>query len=68
MMSKEFERIIKEGDRFTLKYCGREYPYVVKNVNGIGYLIHDSETPLGVPLNAIAVDHMKDFDFTKVED
>lgn len=67
MKNKHF----KVEDRFLLYYCGKKYPYVVKEINGNLYLVHDSKTPLGTPLTSISVEEYEDYDkeygFTKVE-
>lgn len=56
---------ISVGDRYVLHYCGSEYPYEVKDVNGDLFLIHDSDTPLGVPLTSIPVEEINDYDFER---
>ena len=65
------KRQLKVGDKFLLNYCGRKYPYVVKEINGNLYLVQDSPTPLGTPLTSIPVEEYEDYDkeygFTKVE-
>lgn len=54
---------IKAGDKLTLHYYGKQYPYEAKETpNGI-VLVHDSTTPLGPPLGALPVEDMGEYDF-----
>lgn len=62
----------KEGKRYILHYCGKDYQYVVKSINDNLYLMHDSLTPLGVPLTSIPIEeyeiYNKEYGFVKITD
>lgn len=68
-MSKD-KKMPKLGERYYLHYCGKNYPYKVSKINDKVYLIHESRTPLGVPLTSIPIEEFKDYDkeygFTKI--
>lgn len=56
---------IQDGDRYILKYCGREHEYIAKETpNGI-VLVHNSSTPLGTPMDAIPFSRINDYDFRR---
>ncbi len=58
---------VKDGDRYELDYLGQIFPYVAKEtLNGI-VLVHDSDTPLGYPLEAIPLSDIGDYKFERVE-
>lgn len=55
----------KENDRYTLHYFGKKFPYIVKYIDGEPYLLHDSDTPLGVPMTTIPASRIGEYKFTK---
>lgn len=58
---------VKDGDRYELDYLGQRFPYVTKDTpNGI-VLVHDSDTPLDVPLGAILLSEIGGYKFERVE-
>lgn len=70
---KEYESLsylnnVKIGDRFILHYTGRKYPYEArKSATGDEIvLVNIDPVPLGVPLNAVSVYDMADYDFERV--
>lgn len=57
---------VKDGDRYEFDYLGQKFPYVAKDTpNGI-VLVHDSDTPLGVPLGAIPLSDIESYKFERV--
>ena len=64
------EQNIKIGDKFILNYLGRKYPYEAKK-SAIGkeiVLIGTDPLPFGVPLNALPVTEMEEYNFERVSD
>ena len=59
---------VKIGDKFNLNYLGRKYPYEArKSATGDEIvLVNTDPVPLGMPLNAVSVDEMDEYDFERV--
>lgn len=52
-----------KGDKIFLNYQGKLRPYIIANVNDHLVAMHDSDTPLGPPLNAIPIENLNEYDF-----
>lgn len=54
---------VQIGDNLLLNYQGQDRHYIVVQRNGRLIAVHNSTTPLGVPLTAIPVEDLDKYDF-----
>lgn len=59
---------VQIGDNLLLNYQGKDRHYIVVQLNRRLIALHNSITPLGVPLTAIPVEDLDKYDFRHADE